>query len=147
MKPKTLQKLRRYHLYLGVFFAPAIIFFSISGALQTFHLHEEKGYGTTPPKWIVWLASVHKDQEPPHEAKSPPDLRGKHKVDPRPSGPTAAALPNPLPLKIFVLLMALGLLLSALVGLTIALANRVTRRRYLAILVAGAIAPMVLLWL
>lgn len=146
MKPQTLQKLRRYHLYLGVFFAPAIMFFSISGSLQTFQLHEEKGYGGTPPNWIVWLASVHKDQAPPRETKSSPSP-AEHKLGPPPPSSRATPRPSPLPLKIFVLLMALGLFISALVGLTIALASRVTRRRYVAILFAGAVAPIVLLWL
>lgn len=153
MKPRTLTTLRRYHLYLGVFFAPAIILFSISGALQTFRLQEEKGYGGTPPNWIVWLASVHKDQSLPREAKPKPNVVGmvadavKAATAPKPSSDTTAKRPNPLPLKIFVVLMALGLLLSTIVGLTIALANPRTRKTHLAIMAAGAILPCVLLWI
>ena len=45
MTPRTLQKLRRYHFYVGVFFAPAIFFFALSGALQTFVIQLACGAG------------------------------------------------------------------------------------------------------
>ncbi len=61
MKAQTMRQLRRIHHYIGVFFKPAILLFALSGALQTFRLQEEKGYGGTPQTWIVWMASVHKD--------------------------------------------------------------------------------------
>lgn len=146
MKPKTLMTLRRYHLYLGVFFAPAIILFSISGALQTFRLPEEKGWGGPPPTWMVWVASVHKDQSPPRVATHEPPHNAEPAKPPTPLG-ASAKRPSPLPLKIFVVLMAIGLLLSTLTGLTIALANARTRRTYLAIMIAGAVLPCVLLYL
>ena len=148
MKPQTLMTLRRYHLYLGVFFAPAIILFSISGALQTFRLPEEKGWGGPPPSWMVWVASVHKDQSPPRAVRpEPPHDEGAAKPS-MPKQPSAMAnRPSPLPLKIFVVLMAVGLLLSTLIGLTVALANVRTRRTYLAIMCAGAVLPCVLLYL
>jgi hypothetical protein len=143
-----LMTLRRYHLYLGVFFAPAIILFSISGALQTFRLPEEKGWGGPPPNWMVWVASVHKDQSPPRAAtpELPHDEAAAKPSKPKPSG-VAAKQPSPLLLKIFVVLMAIGLLLSTLIGLTVALANPRTRWTYLAIMIAGAVLPCVLLYL
>ena len=36
----TLMAVRIWHSYAGAFFAPAIIFFSVTGALQTFNLHK-----------------------------------------------------------------------------------------------------------
>ncbi|MDB5720270.1 MAG: hypothetical protein JWP15_888, partial [Alphaproteobacteria bacterium] len=54
--------------------------------------------------------------------------------------------PSPLPLKIFVLLMAVGLGLSSLLGATIALTNRATRRSAIVLLAAGTVLPCVLLW-
>jgi len=33
-------KVRLVHFYLGVFFAPLILFFALSGVLQVFKLHE-----------------------------------------------------------------------------------------------------------
>jgi hypothetical protein len=146
MKPQTLMTLRRYHLYLGVFFAPAIILFSISGALQTFRLPEEQGWGGPPPNWMVWVASVHKDQSPPRAATPEPPHDAAAAKTPKPLS-AAAKQPSPLPLKIFVVLMAIGLLLSTLIGLTVALAKARTRRTYLAIIAAGAVLPCVLLYL
>ena len=145
MKPQTLMTLRRYHLYLGIFFAPLIILFSISGALQTFRLQDEKGYGGKPPGWIVWLASVHKDQRLPHEKAKPAAAAATAApAAPKPAG-DAPKSPNTLPLKILVVLLAIGLLISTIIGLAIALNNRRTRRTYLAIMVAGTIVPLALL--
>lgn len=53
MKAQTMRLVRQYHLYLGQFLAPAILLFALSGALQAFRLQEAKGYGGTPPLWIV----------------------------------------------------------------------------------------------
>lgn len=50
-------------MFLGTFFAPTIIFFAFSGALQTFDLHESrKNSSAQPAGWIVSLAEVHKHQ-------------------------------------------------------------------------------------
>jgi hypothetical protein len=37
--PRTMQKLRSIHLYLGCIFAPLLLFFAMSGIWQTFGLH------------------------------------------------------------------------------------------------------------
>ena len=64
--------LRLVHFYLGVFFAPTIIFFSFSGALQTFSLHENH-QGKPGIPWVTALAEVHKNQRVPETwtAKEP----------------------------------------------------------------------------
>ncbi|MDB5707946.1 MAG: hypothetical protein JWL96_16 [Sphingomonas bacterium] len=164
MKATTQRTLRQYHHYIGVFLAPAILFFAISGAFQTFRLTEEKGWGSTPPSWLVWVAAVHKDQAPPHENPVGPkpaaaadhhdgDDADHHDADhhddaaPAAEAPQPAKGPSPLPLKIFVVLMAIGLITSTLLGVTIALNNRATRRVSILMLVAGAVLPCVLLWL
>ncbi len=64
---------------------------------------------------------------------------------PKPAG-DAAKQPNTLPLKIFVTLMSIGLALSTIIGLIVALAHPRTRRTYLAIMLAGAVIPIALLW-
>ncbi|MDH7970845.1 hypothetical protein QH494_01520 [Sphingomonas sp. AR_OL41] len=157
MKAQTQRALRKYHHYIGVFLAPAILLFSISGALQTFRLNEEKGWGGTPPTWMVWVAAVHKDQSPPREKRAAPkpvapaptaagtDDRD-HDATPAAKAPAPAKRPSPLPLKIFVVLMAIGLIVSTLLGVTIALNNRATRRVSILMLIAGAVLPCVLLW-
>ncbi len=153
MTPRTMQKLRRYHHYIGVFFAPAILLFALSGALQTFRLQEEKGYGGTPPGWIVWMASVHKDSRLPKAQAAHADDHHHDGDEAKPGAaapmPMPAAGPKPftLPMKIFATLMGVGLALSALLGVTIALSNRATRRVSIAMLAAGAVLPLALLML
>lgn len=144
MKAKTQQSLRRYHLYIGMFLAPAIIFFSLSGALQTFRLQEEKGWGGTPPTWIVWLASVHKDDRLPQAKAEGADEHSKPAAKPAPKAPQKPK-PSALPFKIFAVLMSVGLILSAVLGIVIALNNRATRRVSTIMLVAGVIVPILLL--
>ena len=150
MRPNTLRLLRRYHHYLGLFFAPMILLFAISGALQTFRLQEAKGYGGTPPNWIVWLASVHKDQGPPRERKAekPKPAPGAAEAQkPRAEASAGAAKrPSPLPLKIFVVLLSIALTLSTITGIVIALASRAMRRISIILLVLGTVVPIVLLW-
>lgn len=161
MTPRTMQKLRRYHHYIGVFFAPAILLFALSGALQTFRLQEEKGWGGTPPGWIVWMASVHKDSRLPGSKAAPVEAHhhegeeaDHHDGDAaRPAAEAPRPMPAPgpkpftLPMKIFAALMAVGLILSALLGVTIALNNRATRRVSIAMLAAGTVLPLVLMLL
>lgn len=150
MRPDTLRRLRRYHHYLGVFFAPFILLFAVSGALQTFRLQEARGYGGTPPDWIVWLASVHKDQAPPRAPKVENSPVSAKADSARPRGDGAQAgpkRPSPLPLKIFVVLLAIALSLSTTIGIVIALANKAMRRTSIVLLVLGAVVPCALLWL
>lgn len=59
----VLKAVRLTHLYFGVFIAPAILFFALTGALQTFSLHETTGGSTyKPARWIVVMAQLHKKQ-------------------------------------------------------------------------------------
>jgi hypothetical protein len=154
MTPRTMQKLRRYHFYVGMFFAPAILLFALSGALQTFRLQEEKGYGGTPPGWIVWMASVHKDSRLPKPQVAHVEDHHHDGDEDKPAAAVAKPMPAPgakapftLPMKIFAALMAVGLMLSALLGVTIALNNRTTRRISIAMLAAGTLLPLALLLL
>lgn len=145
MRPRTLQRVRLYHLYLGVFFAPLLLLFSVSGVLQTFRIPDRPDAAT----WIKWIAAVHKDQAPPHDR---PKKAGVKPADDHDHGhddhgaPASGKHPDPLPLKILVTLMSFGLITSILLGLTIALNNRATRRTSVILLVVGAVLPCVLLW-
>ena len=151
MKPQTMRRVRQYHFYMGMFFAPAILLFALSGALQTFRLQEDRGYGGTPPGWIVWMASVHKDQSLPrakHETHASQRLATNSGVPGKrqPGGEDRPSTrPSPLPLKIFVAMMAVGLLLSALLGIVIAFTSRTMRRPAVIVLAAGTILPLLLL--
>lgn len=147
--------LRNLHHWLGVFFAPTLLLFAFSGALQTFNLHENKGGGPyQPPAWIVAVASIHKDQTLPapkggrHAEAAVHDHSAKASaVKPDADAAPKPSRPSPLPLKIFVLLLAGGLMVSTVMGVWIALQMRTMRRLTLLLLAAGTLAPIALLLL
>jgi hypothetical protein len=139
-------KLRQLHRYLGVFFTPAILFFAFSGALQTFGLHESEQRGAPPPvAWIAALATVHKDQHLPEVG---PQLPTAVRATPAAPAPrvTHEETKSPLPLKLFVLALAIGLCATSLVGVTIALSDARSRRQTALLLVLGTLAPLLLLF-
>jgi hypothetical protein len=148
MNAATMRKLRQFHLYIGVFFAPAILFFAISGGLQTFRLQQASGWdGAPPPQWMAWMASVHKDQAKltPEEDKKPEVVKPKPPMDPAKAAQRAARKQAVLPMKIFTVLLAVALSLSTILGAAIALGMRATRRVSLVMLVAGSVVPILLL--
>jgi hypothetical protein len=155
MKGSTNRRLRRLHQYLGLFFAPTLLLFALSGALQTYRWQEPQGYGGAPPHWVVWLASVHKDQALPRAAgeKSPPEAEGAAKgPPPGAASPPAKAAEHKGPgrrqgLMLFVGLFGLALIGSTLLGIAVALANAATRRTSLLVLAGGAALPLLLLYL
>ena len=154
---RILRNSRLLHLYLGVFTAPAIIFFSITGALQTFSLHETtRGSDYKPPKIIAELSQLHKKQtlvvpakkpQPPTPAQPAADkpATDKHSADtPRPAEAEPTKTKNLLPMKIFFLFVALSLLTSTITGLY--MSYRYIRNKMLvtACLTAGIILPILL---
>jgi hypothetical protein len=147
-----LKYIRLIHLYLGVFIAPALLFFAFTGALQTFSLHETtRGSSYKPPAWAVTLAEIHKKQTPivPNKKTPTPDKADKAAAD-KPSkpesNPSDAPAPkhNALPLKIFFLLVSIGLFLSTLSGIYMSYKYIRNRRLITALLLAGIILPIVL---
>ncbi|GGA07238.1 PepSY domain-containing protein [Dyella caseinilytica] len=154
---KILKIARQIHLYLGVFIAPALLFFALTGGLQVFSLHETtRGSDYKPPAWLVTMAQLHKKQTTAVR-KRPVDA-GNHAPEVAVSAPAANPAPpmpanmdmpraeakNPLPLKIFSALVALGLFISTLLG--IYMAYRYTRKPGLitVLLLAGFVVPIVL---
>lgn len=144
MKVQTLTKLRQYHNYVGLFFAPAIIFFAISGAFQTFRLQDEKGYGGPPPTWLVVMAELHKDQMLPKtdagEAKQSKSATFSKQLPKKVAKPSTNW--SRFTLQIFAVLMALGLIISSTIGIAIALSNRATRKRSYWLLASGLVLPI-----
>jgi hypothetical protein len=145
MKASTLRSLRLYHHYIGVFLAPAILFFSFSGLIQVIGWQDLRN--PPPAGWISYIASIHKHQMAPKPRKAPPadtakpdgyKKGGEHEYHDH-GGFT--------PLKIFALLTAIGLFLTTLIGLTIALGNRATRRTAWVMLAFGVAVPVALLLL
>ncbi len=148
MHPRILRRLRQLHLWLGMLFAPAILFFAATGALQTFDFHETED-GIAPPKWIATIAAIHKKQDFPKPRKpKPPEVVGaaaSAAPAPDPSAAPAAPKHSPWPLKIFVGFMSIGLMFSTILGITIALNNRLTRRTSQIMLGAGTVLPILML--
>ena len=142
-----MRRVRQFHFYLGVFFAPLIVLFALSGALQTFRLQEEKGWGGTPPAWIEYMASVHMDSKLPKAVAAEGSQDEALPAGPKaakPARPKAAAV-NKLPMQIFMTAMSVALMVSAFLGVAIALNSRATRRISLVMLAAGTVVPIILL--
>lgn len=94
-----MKSLRRIHLYLGCVFAPALIFFAVSGAWQLFSFHvgtKDRSY--QPPEAIAAISRVHQYQ---------------HLVGTEPRSGNA-------PLKYFFLAAAIGLVLTTVLGVVMA---------------------------
>lgn len=151
----TLKFVRQVHLYLGVFIAPALLFFAFTGALQSLNLHETTpGRTYKPAAWIVTLAQLHKKQtiilpvrKPRPEASPKAETdRPTQPADPRPKPPAPEpARPTHLPMKLFFVLVALGLASSTLSG--IFMAYKYERSKFLlaGLLLAGIAVPLLLL--
>lgn len=146
MKAHTQKRLRNLHNWLGVFFAPGIVFFALSGVLQTIGLHES-GPGRAPAAaWIGLLANVHKEGEAelPRRRPPPPAAPGKPSGLPREHEVKHESAGLPL-FKAYVLLLSLALIGSTVMGIVIAFTNRLARRRTSVLLVAGCVVPLLLL--
>jgi hypothetical protein len=127
--------IRRIHKYAGLFFAPTILFFALTGVLQTFDLHKVRP-GNQPSELMLRAAALHKDQTPSIRKKS---------AGPAKAGPSSKSEDGPSPaqlmLKAFVAAASLSLVLTTLLGVILAL--QAVRGRALAWIVLGfgIIAP------
>ncbi|MCU1224085.1 MAG: hypothetical protein JWQ42_2178 [Edaphobacter sp.] len=152
MRSHTLLRyVRLVHLYLGVFTAPALIFFAFTGALQTFSLHETtRGSSYKPPAWAVTLGQLHKKQTtvvsakklPPPEKSTPADKANGSQPAPIPAAP-AVQQHNAMPLKIFFLIVSIGLFYSTLSGIYMSYKYIRNRVMVTGALVAGIVIPVV----
>lgn len=151
---RFMRTLRSIHLYLGVFTAPMLLFFALTGGLQVFSLHETtRGSSYTPPAWLASAAQLHKKQTLQTPQRKRPALaasgnRPEVAPTPAPRVRDEAARPakrNLLPMKAFFALVAVGLFASVLSGLY--MAWRFTRRPAVfgLVLGAGILVPVLLL--
>jgi hypothetical protein len=170
----TLKFFRQLHRAFGLLIAPAVLFFAFTGVLQTFGLHESSpGSDYKPAHWIVVLAQLHKKQTITVYPKRPrPAAEGPMKVEGHaPEAPSAqsdgthsqgvdaakpasAEAPKPVPaakpsnhmaMKIFFLIVALGLCSSTLTGIYMAYRYGGSKLTVTLLLVAGIVVPLVLL--
>ena len=153
-KASTLKLLRQIHLYFGVFISPAILFFAITGALQTFSLHETtRGSDYKPPTWIVKLGQLHKKQTLVLPVRKPqPPAATKTQDAPKPADASTSKQPTPdakpknlLPMKLFFLLVSIGLVTSTFTGIYIAYKFNRSKSWVTGLLVAGIAFPLLLL--
>jgi hypothetical protein len=151
----SLKSIRIVHRYIGLFFAPTILFFAITGGLQMFGLHETaRGSSYVPPNILLHLSQLHKKGTlylPPRKAVLPnlakPDgtkLDGPKLEGPKPA--QLAAPPNSLPMKIFFAATALALVASTCTGLIIGWKYARRKSVVLLTLAAGVVVPAILLF-
>ena len=113
--------LRRIHLYLGCFFAPMLVFFSVSGIWQVYGLQWING-----PNILTYLSTIHMGHQ----------LYFKD--------PTKAYSFSSPYLEFFVVAMAVCLVLSILLGVVMAFKyGRGTLA--LASLAGGVLVPLILI--
>ncbi len=122
----NLPQLRKIHLYLGCLFAPMLTIFIVTGCLQMLELHERNKNGYQPAPLVYSLSQVHMHQRYSSPGSFPPSSQ---------------------PLKIFILAMSVGLLISIALG--IFMAFKVTKKKMFVwlSLLAGIILPVIFLML
>ncbi len=149
-RASTLKAIRLTHLYSGVFLAPSILFFALTGGLQTFSLHETtRGSSYVPPAILVHLGQLHKKATlvvPQRKLASPPATAAPALVQ---KAPAAAQPPQPsyLPMKIFFGCVALGLAVSTLTGLVMSWTYTRNKALIASSFIAGIVVPLLLLLL
>ncbi len=113
--------LRKLHLYLGCFFTPILVFFAVTGALQTFELHEQhKNSSYVPPAILKLLSEVHIHQR-------------------------WEAATTSFPFRWFAVAAAIGFLLTSLLGIVMAFKLGKSKAVVWLCLIAGALVPVLLL--
>lgn len=118
--------IRKLHLYLSVFFAPLLIFFVATGWYQTVSSQRNKVLGEQDT-FASKLTSVHVDQIYPSETGT-----GEYKTT---------------LFKTLVVSMSVALLVTIVLGMVLAFKS--TKRGWLVAVcfLAGALVPVVFLWL
>jgi hypothetical protein len=155
----SLKLIRLTHHYIGVFFAPTILFFAITGSLQMFGLHEtSRGSSYVPPAILVHLSQLHKKGTlylPPRKAapSAPAKDAGPNadasKLDASKSQapPPASPFPSQLHTKIFFATAALALVISTCTGLFMSWKYAQRKAVVVGMLLAGITCPLLLLFL
>ena len=152
----ALRLFRKTHLYFGLFISPALLFFAFTGAVQTLSLHEAAGSSYKPPAVLAELGQLHKKQTPDMPVHKAPEGGVAHEGS---HGDHAAAQPGVpqqpvtlaskqkqhLPMKIFFLVVSLGLCTSTLTGIYMSYKYDRNTALVTGVLVAGVVVPMLLL--
>jgi hypothetical protein len=144
--PSVMMTVRQIHTYIGAFIAPSVLFFTFTGSLQLFSLHEAHG-AYTPPAIVEALGRVHKDQvlrETPAPAAKGAAAEDEHAHHHHATPAKATPAWPVMALKWVFLSVAVGLMTSTLLGLTLAFTSARRKGVVLALFVAGAALPILL---
>ena len=128
--------IRIWHTYLGMLLAPSIIFLALTGLVQIFSLHEAHGH-YKPAALVEKFSALHKDQV--FEAKAPEPESSEADANPKEEAlkPVTVYI-----LKWFFALVALGLMVSTVLGVWMGLKGTLRRRTHLCLLVVGTVLPI-----
>jgi hypothetical protein len=145
----SIATVRKWHSYIGLFVAPSVLFFALTGATQLFNLHEAHG-SYVPPAIVEKLSSVHKDQvfafgdhhAPPPDAGKPGGAPGP---GPGPQDDDDKTELATLLLKWFFLLVSVCLVFSTSFGIWMGLTQIRRKQTGWLLLIAGALIPLGLL--
>jgi hypothetical protein len=120
-----MSQLRRWHTFLGCFFAPLLLFFVCSGWYQTWHPDRRKA---------------------PGEAEAFADrMRAVHADSLLPS--TAASGYGTKPFRLLVAVMSAAMIATVTIGIVLAFRFSKTRWPIWASLLLGFALPLLILWL
>jgi hypothetical protein len=134
-----MSSIRIWHSYLGMLLAPSIIFFTLTGLVQIFSLHEAHG-GYKPPVLLEKFSAVHKDQVFEAKDREPESSDANAKPQEEPLKPVGVYI-----LKWFFALVAVGLMVSTVLGVWMGLKATLRRRTHLWLLVLGTALPIALI--
>ncbi|WP_394761213.1 hypothetical protein [Phenylobacterium sp.] len=138
--------IRQLHVYLSVFVAPSLLFFAATGALQTFRIPDQK----TAPMVIQKLARLHKDdvfaEKPPrpkraesHDAGKGSEAKSPEKPPEKPPEKRSVTA-----MKWFGVTVSIGMAITTLFGLWMALVYSRNKLLVWLLLMAGIATPMVI---
>ena len=118
-----MRRLRLLHLYLGCIFAPALLFFAITGSWQVFRLQDSAKDGSyTAPASLKFLSAIHLNQHLPGGKAS-----------------------QRTPLHVFALLAGVGLVTTTVLGVVMAFRFSARALAPVLCLVGGIALPIGLL--
>lgn len=121
-----MKNLRQFHLYLGCLFAPLIIYFAISGAWQVFRFNDVPESGGTALQSLLHAASA------PHTHSTLPGANPKQHQS---QGFNWIAV-----------MMGVGMAVTSILGIVIALQSARSRRWAAVCLVGGLLVPVLFLF-
>lgn len=139
-----LMLIRQIHVYVSVFVAPSLLFFALTGALQTFRIPDRP----TAPVVIQKLARLHKDDvfaiKPPRPKRPDPAGHGKAEA-PKPAEAKPAPNPATEVLKWFFAAISVAVALSTFLGLWMAISYNRRKLVVWLLLIAGIAAPVLMI--